>query len=271
MKNSIEIATAWPPVTVKSVLFATDLPVRSKSAFAHAHAVAAAFGATLTLYHAAVADPPGASDPPWSKRRAGLEAALAGLTGDTDVKRRTIVEAATSPHRELVRRIHEMQPDLTVIATHGGELGHLFLGSVAEKVVQHGGRAILSVRGDGPGDEPYRRVLVATPWPHLSEVALNWSRSFGTTFGSEVLVLHVGDEPTEADLWQACDPALAGTDWSARVESGRVWHRIVEAAAVESSDLVILAARSLRSAEGGLVSGITERVVRHAPCSVLAV
>ena len=63
------------------------------------------------------------------------------------------------PYREIIRHARENEDDLIVLATHGRMgLSHLFLGSVAEKVVRgapcpvltvhHGGRDLLTIDED---------------------------------------------------------------------------------------------------------------------------
>jgi nucleotide-binding universal stress UspA family protein len=52
-----------------------------------------------------------------------------------------------SPFFEIVRYAEEQQIDLIVIGTHGrGPIGHMLLGSVAEKVVRKSPCPVLTVR-----------------------------------------------------------------------------------------------------------------------------
>ncbi len=64
-----------------------------------------------------------------------------------------------SPHREIVRYATEHQVDLIVLGTHGrGPLGHMLLGSVAERVVRTAPCPVLTVRHP-------QREFVAEPHP----------------------------------------------------------------------------------------------------------
>jgi universal stress protein A len=55
-----------------------------------------------------------------------------------------------SPFQEIVRYAVEQAIDLIVIGTHGrGPIGHMLLGSVAEKVVRKAPCPVLTVREQG--------------------------------------------------------------------------------------------------------------------------
>ena len=64
-----------------------------------------------------------------------------------DRARTTIVTQIGSPFFEIVRYAQDQQIDLVVLGTHGrGPLGHMLLGSVAEKVVRKAPCPVLTVR-----------------------------------------------------------------------------------------------------------------------------
>jgi nucleotide-binding universal stress UspA family protein len=63
----------------------------------------------------------------------------------------------------------------------------------------------------------------------------------------------------------------AGADAKPRVEPGAPWERIVSAARDERADLVVMATNGADSLSERLLGSQTERVVRRAPCPVLAV
>ena len=56
-----------------------------------------------------------------------------------------------------------------------------------------------------------------------------------------------------------------------RVEQGAPWERIVAVARDENADLIVMATNGADGLGERLLGSQTERVVRHAPCPVLAV
>jgi nucleotide-binding universal stress UspA family protein len=288
------------PVSLRHLLFPTDLSPESENAFSHAKLLAERFGSRVTLQH--VVELPDHSAPYWlgtelqsawerAERLAAEE--LQRLGAGLAVPHEVVVERRASTHRAVVERIQALHPDLVVMATHGRDgLAHLFLGSVAEKVVQHGRRPVLCVRhGSGTSHAPgYKRILVPTDFSFASGRAFPLAGLLARAFEAEVLALHVAQvrsavtvagvpEPvylsaprlSEAALWQYLQADFSALPVTAHVAVGRVWERIVETAATERADLVVMATRGHDSLEDRILGSNTERVVRHAHCPVLVV
>jgi nucleotide-binding universal stress UspA family protein len=187
----------------------------------------------------------------------------------------------------VVDLIRATVPDLVVMATHGREgLAHLFLGSVTEKVVQHGHRPVLCVRRRPQEGAPrYRRILVPTDLSPASRRAFPLAALLARTFGAEVLALHVVPDrslvslsgipaplppvPSEASLWHHFQHDFADLPVTAQVHEGSPWRRIAQVAEVEGADLVVMSTSGHHSMGDRIVGSNTERVVRHAPCPVL--
>jgi nucleotide-binding universal stress UspA family protein len=278
----------------RRILFPTDLSEEAEDALAHALLLAETFRAHLVLYHAV--EEPCHQEPHWAFNSAltiwraaervarhDLERRAEGLT----VPHEVLVERRASAHRALVDHIHSTLPDLVVMATHGREgLAHLVLGSVTEKVVQHGHRPVLCVRRRPQKGRPrYRRILVPTDLSPASRRPFPLAALVARTFGAEVLALHavpdrslatlsgvpppLAPPPSEAALWQEFQRDFAGVPVTAQVVVGSPWRRIVQAADVERADLVVMSTAGHDSLGDRLVGSNTERVVRHAPCPVL--
>lgn len=142
-------------IALKKILVPTDFSECSDVAVKYARAFAEAFGASLHLLHV-IQDP---YTQPWAAEAfpAPLgemlaqwqQQATARLTSVLDEKERGTGVAATvvgSPFHEIVRYAAEQDIDLIVIGTHGrGALGHMLLGSVAEKVVRKAPCPVLTV------------------------------------------------------------------------------------------------------------------------------
>jgi nucleotide-binding universal stress UspA family protein len=283
-----------PRAAVRRVLFPTDLSEESDGAFLHARLLAEAFDATLILYHAV--EMPQHEQPHWAfdsafeiwcraekLARQDLERRAAALA----VPHQVLVERSVSAHRALVTLIRTTLPDLTVMATHGRSgLAHLFLGSVTEKVVQHGRSPVLCVRHRALARSvsPYRRLVVPTDLSPASRRAFPLAALLARTFGAEVIALHVtragspqgpgsgpapSAVPSEAGLWEFAQPDFPGLPVTAQVHVGTPWERIAHVAAVESADAIVMSTLGYDSLGDRLLGSTTERVVRHAPCPVL--
>jgi len=274
-------------LTIREVLFPTDLSPESDRAFEHAKLLAERFLASLTLYHAVqVPDHRFAhwafahNHEIWDHAEKQARECLQRRAENLRVSHRAIVERKVSVQRGLVELIREIQPDLTVLATHGREgLSHLLLGSVAEQVVQHAFRPVLCVREPDHGPAlSYRRILVPTDLSLASRLAFPMAALFARTFDSEVVAVHVradrrhgapDEHVSEADLRRAFDPDFGETRVTPRVLEGAVWDRIVATAREERIDLIVMSTRGHHSLTDRIAGSNTERVVRHAPCPVL--
>jgi nucleotide-binding universal stress UspA family protein len=279
---------------VRTVLFPSDLSPRSARAFDHARFLAERFGARLTLYH--VNEAPVEHLRYWSpeseaavraERLAAerLEDQAARLT----VPHGVVVYTRTSAAGALVKYMRVTRPDLTVMATHGRDgLSHLVLGSVAETVLRRAGRPMLCVREPDHGIAlPYRRILVPTDLSQMSRRAFPMAALLARAFEAEIIAVHVASYPTSASLsgiprsveaavdeervWTFLQPECAGLRVTARVLAGSAADRIVESAAAESADIIVMPTRDHHALAARVLGSHTERVVRRASCPVLAV
>jgi nucleotide-binding universal stress UspA family protein len=276
-------------LSIRDVLFATDLSPEADRALEHAALLAERFDARLTLYHATeVPDP---AQPHWAfahehevwcraqkEARHHLEAAAEKLPVRCVVE----VERVTSPARAILRRIRQTEPDLTVMATHGhAGVRHLLLGSVTEQVFRHAFRPVLCVREPEHGPAlGYRRLLLPTDLSFASRLAFGMAAVLARAFGSEVIALFVvpppgaagglpPELPSERALLETVRPDFASVSVQARIVEGPVWDRINCAAREEKADLIVMATRGHDSLSDVLLGSNTDRVVRQAPCPVL--
>jgi nucleotide-binding universal stress UspA family protein len=142
-------------ITLKRILVPTDFSECSEAAVKYARAFAEAFGGSLHVLHV-IQDP---YTQPWAAE--AFPAPLAEMLVEwqdqarkrltaslPEAEQKTAVIATTvgSPFYEIVRYASEQEIDLIVIGTHGrGALGHMLLGSVAEKVVRKAPCPVLTV------------------------------------------------------------------------------------------------------------------------------
>ena len=142
---------------VRHILHATDFSKASRPAFATALELAKRDGARLSLLHVLVPPSPFIGDElPASylelQARARREAER-HLAAAVDKAKRagvrvqaTLVEGV--PAEKIVRAARRQEPDMVVIGTHGRTgLGRIFMGSVAERILQRAPCPVLTVRG----------------------------------------------------------------------------------------------------------------------------
>lgn len=143
-------------MAIRKILVPTDFSDCSEAALAYGRRMAEAFGASLHLLHV-VQDP---YTQPWAAEafpaplgdllvqwEEQAQKRMLDVLSETERGQVTIATQIGSPFFEIVRYAQEQQIDLIVIGTHGrGPIGHMLLGSVAEKVVRKAPCPVLTVR-----------------------------------------------------------------------------------------------------------------------------
>ena len=142
----------------KDILCPIDFDGNSMEALALATQMAAAHDSTLHLLHVVpITAPLGGPTTAYSTHGPVEEAARKKLEGIArerlaKVKHQVLLRVAPAADtaEAVVQAAEELRPDLMVMATHGRTgLAHVFLGSVAEKVVRKARCPVLTVRAAG--------------------------------------------------------------------------------------------------------------------------
>jgi nucleotide-binding universal stress UspA family protein len=281
---------------IREVLFPTDLSSPSTLAFDHARELAERFGARLTLYHvvetARKEAAPRPADPELEVLRRMEEAAREWLEARAEglrVRTRIFVERRPSSARALLAFAEWSRPDLVVMATHGRHgLAHVFMGSVTENVLENARLPVLCIRPSAHGEPlPYRRILVPTDLSAASRRAFPLASMLARAYSAEVVALHVAAYPAISSLSGV--PALieevlpdeetvrrfVASDFgklplTAKVAIGGPCEQIARAARVERADCIVMATRGRDSLHDRVLGTHAERVIRSAPCPVLA-
>ena len=149
-------------ITLERILFPTDFSECGRAAEKYAQALSLRFGAELHVLHV-LADaammmlpaPGSAMSLPQNylvEMKQDAERALGKILSDKGSGGLQIIRATRMGNAclEIVNYASEMNIDLIVVGTHGrGGLAHMFLGSVAEKVVRRSPCPVLTVRPAG--------------------------------------------------------------------------------------------------------------------------
>jgi|SRR5215831_11330507 len=270
---------------IRSVVHPTDFSDLSGKAFAHALRIALSAKSTLHLLHVAELDG-GRDDGAFPHVRRLLaqwglieEDASASTLDDrlgirvvnTILDRQDIV-------RGIIGFLDRHPADLMVLATHGRDgLEHWLKGSVAEAVFRRATIPTLFIapgtRGfvsQVSGDISLQRVLVPVDHAPAPERAIEATRSLARHLTGEdatMHLLHVGTTAPVLDAVSADDldrpPIL--------LRSGNVVQSIIDAAIEFEIDMIGMPTAGHHGVLDALRGSTTERVLRHAPCPLLAI
>lgn len=189
--------------------------------------------------------------------------------------------------------------DLIIMSTHGRRgVRRLLLGSVAEEVVQRSTCPVLTVAAalKSSTSLPPRRILVAADLSDHSPALVAHGKEFAALFGAELQLLHVVVRPSlpayydgaglpnlvfespllEREVQSALEALYAAAGGPAgpcsiHIEHGVAAEQIVRFAAVNSSELAMVASHGLTGVSHLLMGSVSERAVREAHCPVLTV
>ena len=272
-----------PPV--RTILHPTDFSADSEDAFAHALAICLFVRGELTLLHAGDQYLEGDD---WQKFPHVRETLVrwkllppgsgrAAVFRDLGI-RINKVSAKGDPLTATMEYLADNPTDLMVLATEGREgLPRFLRRSTAERLARHGGIKTLFVphaeRGfaNTGGELTLRRILVpvaAEPDPRPALVYAARATRLAGGEPVELVALHVGDEPPELSF---PEPAGPGCRWRSARAEGDPEDEIVRFAKAEEMDLVVMATHGPDTLRDALAGSTTERVLRRAPCPVLAV
>lgn len=294
-------------IRIDKILLPTDFSPASRRALDYGLFFAEQLGAEIHSYHAVVlhGDDPAAGDE-LAPLRDQLEEAM------TEVSRSRLAEwiSADRRGRVEVRDVHERgfsaapmileyaereEIDLVVMGTHGrGGAARMFLGSVAERVVRHADRPVLTVRGseEEQGLTGFERILVPIDLSEHSRLALSYGKELAQLYGAALDLLHVVHVTTYPVFYgagqalrieqvkercrEAIDELMAEAPgpevvYGKHVLGGPPAKTIEMFADETGADLVVLPTQGLSGLERALMGSVAERVVRQVACPVLTV
>ena len=269
-----------PVPFVDSVFHPTDFSEASDRAFAHALVVALVRQTRLTIFHAG-----GSPTEDWEKlppvrrtlERWGLLEAGSPRSAVLDELSVHVSkgQAGGSPARACFAEIQKLEPELVVMATEGRDgLARWLRPSVAERLARRSNTMTLFVPASGRGfvdpangSLTLRRILVPVDERPDPQGAILRATRAAEAIGErpvEITLLHVGGEPAV--------PALPESD-AFTLQPASAEGDVVEAilAAAEQADLIVMPTDGQDGVLDAFRGSHTERVVRGAPCPVLAV
>jgi nucleotide-binding universal stress UspA family protein len=233
--------------------------------------------------------PPSALESATLHARAGdaLRKSLATLGhGDAEV----FVDEG-SAYAEIVKRSEAWRADLLVVGSHGHAGLARWLGGVAERVVRHASCDVLVVRAPTAA-QAYGRVIAATDLSELSRPALTAGVAEARRRGATLEVVHavgfldlemlylteIGAASVNRATTLPVDPARdqlltfvkeTGVEASSKVLDGAAAAAVVREAEEIAAELIVVGSHGKTGLKRFLIGNIAEKIVRHAPCSVL--
>ena len=276
------MSPATEPVPfVKSIFHPSDFSNASESAFAHALAIALIQKTELIIMHARRSVQEDWSKFPAVRKTLARWQVLDRGSNPFEVFQRlgiavTKVSTRGDPVRASMRQIHKQNPDLVVLATRGRHGLPLWLKpSIAQAIarrtiamtlfVPQGCRGVVSL----DGDIKLRHILLPIDHKPDAQEAVTRAVRAAEALGDEtveVVILHVNG----GDLPRINRPPSPACSWKETRRQGDVAAAIL-GAAQQDVDLIIMATEGRQGMVDALRGSVTERVVRGAPCPVLAV
>ncbi len=290
-------------MTASKIICGVDFSSKSKAAVTEALNVAEHMGAELILAH--IAEP---LAPIHSKLRAEWEQVTYHRD---EAVRQQLAEMQTQlksmsrnlsyllvegePKERLASLATECGATLLVVGTHGRTgVKHFLLGSVAEQTIRRSETNVLVVRPGGSSKGGFGKILVPTDFSPHAEAALVEALAVAAC-NAEIELVHFWQLPTyacgefppnltELSAERRRDAEALGNALLAKyqtqhrqlhfeVAQAAAAHGIIDrvTAANQRYDAIVMGSHGFRGFRRFFLGSVAEKVVRHAPCSVLMV
>ena len=271
-------------LAIRSIVHPTDFSDLSSLAFGHALRIALAARSKLHLLHVEPHDTGGALAFPHVRRWLVQWGLAQEADAPSEVAHKLGIEVDTTvvkwqePTQGILSFLHDIACDLVVLATHGRDgLDHWLRGSVSEIVARHSAIPTLFIAAGArgfvnplSGQLRMRRALVPvdlSPAPDKAiETVVLLSRLL-TGADITLHLLHVGRSVPRI----RSSSMIAGPLPAVILRHGNVAQSIVDTAIEFEVDFIGMTTAGHRNPLDALRGSTTERVIRHAPCPVLAI
>lgn len=202
---------------------------------------------------------------------------------------------SSDPAARIVTYAEDESTDLVVMGTHGRRgVERMLFGSVTEEVVRNAPCPTFTVRTDaeGPPNRAVRRVLAPVDFSEASEAAVQHAREIAFTYGAEIDLLHVVEEPFYPPAYGVDPAAFPTADVVSNVEkqlgdmarekigyehvmiearTGDPANEILDYTEGNEVDLIVIATHGRTGLDRMLLGSVAERVLRRAPTPVFIV
>lgn len=294
----METGNTQARVTLRNILVPTDFSSASRVAMFYALSLVRRYGATLYLAHIVGANPLHQEESQ-ALRSALNQAWREGHRLTTDLL--VSGQLRDIPHQLLVAQgglwealatmIQEQAIDLIVVGTRGRTgLSKLFLGSAAEVIFRQARCPVITVGPNFPGEpiehSGLRRILAAATFTPHSLHAVSYALSFAQQYQAHLTLLHVIQESSSESRLQKTrfleearmrlrklipEDAALQFEPDFIVGFGTPAPRILDVAAEQNPDLIVLGVRQSPTMGGRRPWRTASEVTSKAACPVLTV
>ena len=270
---------------LKNIFHPSDFTENSEIAFAHALKIALAAKANLNLFHVhQQRDEEEWTEFPGVRNLLVRWKILPEGSSREEVKKlelgiRKIQSFKHDPVASIVNYLEKHETDLIVLATHQQKgIDRWLHQAVAEPVARGAGQMTLFIpQGKKEfvslkdGEMSLQRILIPVDQQPSPQAAIDAASGLVHLFnghGTELTIVHAGSHNTLASYHYS-----KGHDWKweTLVSTGSVVEQILKIAEDRSPDLIVMATQGHHGFLDALRGSTTERVLREAPCPVLAV
>jgi nucleotide-binding universal stress UspA family protein len=268
---------------VDSVFHPSDFSAASENAFAHALALALVRKTTFTILHT------DESRYDWQKfpavrttlERWGVlqpDSPRSAVFKQLAVRIKKVGLKSRTPLEAILHYLDKHPTDLIVLATEGRSgVPRWLQPSMAERIAERSRTMTLFVpeqsRGfvsSKDGTLALQRILVPVDQRPSPLPALEYTARIAGTLGTPVKItlLHVGDPvPLPGSLM----PQIPGCSWQQEHRQGEVVDELIKAAREHRADLIVMTTAGHEGILDALRGSVTQQVLRHAPCPLLAI
>ena len=205
----------------------------------------------------------------------------------------SVILRSISAADAILEYLNDHSCDLIIMGTHGRTgLKHIFLGSVAEKIVRLSPIPVLSVHRSVQ-DFRIENIIAPIDFSIYSKNAADYAISIAENFKAQVNFIHVIEKEIHPSFYAFGVESIFQIDTGLQdrviqnmqgfleeqlnsdikprfmVKEGRAHREIVEYAKEEKADLIVISTHGLTGLEYLLLGSTTEKVVRWASCPVL--
>lgn len=274
---------------LRHILVPVDFSDLSSLGLRYADALARCSGAKLSALFANPFQPPAYLT---ESRVAEMEKQFAAARHEAQAYLREFI-AKTLPERKdmpaevvdampvdaILSEAERLHPDMIVMGSHGRSgVNRLMMGSVAERLIRLSRTPVLTVRGDAPpstGPVPIQHVVCPVNDTPFARKALHYAVRMAHCFGARLTVVHVEEPSGVHAIRDLASWIPAHLREQAPIQEihrqGEAAREVIAVATDAQADMLVLGAHHQRFLEATTLGASTIRILRHAPCPVLAV
>jgi len=285
-------------ITIKKILCPVDFFPASDAAVTYAADLAGNYEAAVHLLHVITPMAVGMYEYPidtseimksWEERAAEEMAKLVKRVKEAGMEAESEIRFGDA-YDEIKQAIETLKPDIIVMGTHGRRgVQRWFLGSTTERLLRHSPVPLVTISSNGekPAVPRFKRILVTTDFSDGTADALAYAFSLAQENESQITLLHVVHDVAADVSGKYRESLMEGVrkqlddlvpaeakDWcdiKTRVETGAPYRIILRILEDEKIDLLVMNIHGKGMLDRALLGSTAERVVRMAPCPVMAI